>query len=282
MAKISDFLLQELKRHEGVRTQVYDDLSGKPVGSYAEVKGAPTIAMGKKIQEHERDSFRNFFKGKSELKGSDLDKVIRDTVEPREKKLAGLIKVPVTQSMFDAVFSFAYNTGFGASSFKKVLEKLNAGDYTGAKAAIATGPQSSKGKQLPGLVKRRAFEAEHFMKEGLPEGTAMAGLGVYGDALGVSTISSTDYGETYQVSTPYGSASTFAKKSAVFIPVLTTVNGALSWGVLGAGIGAVLPNSTWKSGAKTGAKWGAIVGCLGGIVYAGLVYVVASAGDDKK
>ena len=281
MASISHELLEELKKHEGVRSQVYDDITSKPVASYAEVKGAPTIALGKKIQEHERETFKQYLKGKSQLVGEALNSVIRDTIMPREKKLAGLIKVPVTQSMFDAIFSLAFNTGFGHKSFKDALAKLNAGDYKGAQAAIASGPQSSKGKKLPGLVKRRAFVAELFMREGLPQGTAMAGFGGFGDAMGFGTVSTLDYGDTYQMAMPYGAATTFAKKSVVFIPVLTTVNGAISWGILGAGIGAIVPSLDWKTGAKTGAKWGALVGCIGGIALAGVTYAAASIGDDK-
>lgn len=282
MAKISTTLLEELKKHEGVRTQVYDDLTRKPVASYKEVTGAPTIAMGKKIQEHEKASFASFLKGKGELVGEALNKVIRDTIEPRETKLAGLIKVPVTQSMFDAVFSFAFNTGFGAKSFRAVLDKLNAGDYKGAQAAIAAGPQSSKGKKLPGLVKRRAFESELFMKEGLPEGTAMAGFGAFGDAIGFGTVTSTDYGATYEVPLPTGKKITVSGTTVALIPVFYAVSGAMTWGLVGAGIGSVMPSSSTSQGAKTGAKWGAIVGTLGGGLIATAAYVGASVIGDKK
>ena len=281
MAKISEYLLEELKKHEGVRAQVYDDLTSKPVSSYSEVKGAPTIALGKKIQEHEKESFKSYLKGKGELVGAALNSVIRDTIEPREKKLAGLIKVPVTQSMFDAVFSFAFNTGFGAKSFKAILEKLNAGDYAGAKKAIAEGPQSSKGKKLPGLVKRRAFEADLFLKEGLPEGTAMAGFGAFGDAVGFGTVSSLDYGATYEIKTPVGGKIRISPTGLALVPVLYTISGAFTWGVLGAGAGAVLPSSSVKEGAKTGAKWGAILGGLGGTVIALSTYAAASVLGDK-
>lgn len=282
MAKISTTLLEELKKHEGVRTQVYDDLTGKPVGSYSEVKGAPTIALGKKIQEHEKEGFKSYLRGKAELVGEALNRVIRDTIEPREKKLAGLIAVPVTQSMFDAVFSLGFNTGFGAKSFKAVIDKLNAGDYKGAQAAIAAGPQSSKGKKLPGLVKRRAFEAELFMKEGLPEGTALAGVGAFGDAMGFGSVSTLDYGASYDVKTPVGGKIKISPAGLAAIPVLYAVNGAVGWGFLGALFGAAMPTVTWKDGAKTGAKWGAIVGVAGGTVVALSAYAAAAAVGDRK
>ena len=181
MSKISDALLEELKRAEGVRSTVYDDLTGKSVASFEEVQGAPTIAIGRKIQDHEKSFFANFLAGRKKLEGTQLNAVIKDTIDPREKKLAGVVKVPVTQSMFDSLFSFAFNTGFGSKFFKSVLEKLNAGDYTGAQQAIAQGPQSAGGKPLPGLVKRRAFEAELFAKEGLaPTSSVLPLAGPYG------------------------------------------------------------------------------------------------------
>jgi GH24 family phage-related lysozyme (muramidase) len=248
MASISHELLEELKKHEGVRSQVYDDITSKPVSSYTDVKGAPTIAMGKKIQDHERETFKKYLKGKTELVGEALNSVIRDTIMPREQKLAILIKVPVTQSMFDAVFSFAFNTGFGAKSFKTVLDKLNAGDYKGAQAAIAAGPQTSKGKKLPGLVKRRAFEASHFAREGLtPGASALAGIGEYG---AVYTLPLRNK-EGAQVGTMKISGTGLATGVAV-----RTVFGALTYGAVGGVLGALLPFVSMKDGAK----WGAIAG----------------------
>ena len=277
MAKISTTLLEELKKHEGVRSQVYDDLTGKAVSSYTEVTGAPTIAIGKKIQDHEREGFKAYLKGKAELVGEALNRVIRDTIEPREKKLAGLIKVPVTQSMFDAVFSLAFNTGFGAKSFKGVLEKLNAGDYKGAQAAIAAGPQTSKGKVLPGLAKRRAFEAAMFAKEGMTP-TASVLAGTYGyDPLYEA------YGATYEF--PLMKDGQEIGKGKVTTGFLigggltaTALNGVLG-GVVGGVAGAVLPVLSIKQGAKYGALAGAAFGAYRSVVAANKILADAKRID---
>ena len=171
--KISSTTFEHMKKMEAVRPTVYDDATGKDITSYAAATGNPTIALGRKIESHERPTFVAYLKGKAKLEGAALKKVLDDTFRPREEKLTGLIKVPVTQSMFDAVFSFAFNTGFGAKSFKAILTKLNSGDYAGAKKAIADGPKTSGGKILKGLEARRKYEAELFGSEGLsPKGKA--------------------------------------------------------------------------------------------------------------
>lgn len=175
--KISSTLFEHMKKMEAVRPNVYDDATGKDITSFASASGNPTIALGKKIEEHEKPSFAAYLKGKAKLEGAALKKVLDDTFRPREEKLTGLIKVPVTQSMFDAVFSFAFNTGFGAKSFKNILTKLNSGDYAGAKQAIASGPSTANGKTLAGLVARRKYEADLFAAEGLaPKGAALSGF----------------------------------------------------------------------------------------------------------
>lgn len=171
--KISSTLFEHMKKMEAIRPTVYDDATGKDISAFDHAQGNPTIALGKKIEEHEKPSFAAYLKGKAKLEGAALKKVLDDTFKPREVKLTGLIKVPVTQSMFDAVFSFAFNTGFGAKSFKSILEKLNSGDYAGAKKAIADGPKTSGGKVLKGLEARRKYEADLFAAEGLaPKGKA--------------------------------------------------------------------------------------------------------------
>lgn len=64
-----------------------------------------------------------------------------------------------TQNQFDALVSFAYNVGIGNLKDSTLREKHNAGDYAGAKQEFGKWVKA-KGKTLPGLVKRRAAEAE--------------------------------------------------------------------------------------------------------------------------
>jgi len=244
--KISPSFFEHLKKTEAVRKIVYDDATGKEVSSYSEVKGAPTIAVGKKIQPHENDKFKKHLKGGAKLEGGALETVINETIEPREQFLTKKLAVPVTQGMFDALFSFMYNTGEYAKSFKGVLTKVNAGDYKGAQEAIANGPKTSGGKVMEGLAKRRAHEAALFASEGLsPSGGAVAGP---------------DLGATYEMPLRniLGQEVGTRRVTTAGLYAGVAVNalaGVVGGAVLGGMAGFVLPGFS----AKQGAKWGAII-----------------------
>ena len=73
----------------------------------------------------------------------------------------GLVHVPVTQSQFDALVSFAYNLGAAALAKSTLLQRLNAGDTAGAAQEFARWVH--RGQQvLTGLVARRAAERAMF------------------------------------------------------------------------------------------------------------------------
>jgi lysozyme len=69
------------------------------------------------------------------------------------------VTVELTQNQFDALVSFAYNTGCG--SLAKVAQILNTGDFAGATSKMKEYTKSG-GVVLPGLVKRRAIEVNLF------------------------------------------------------------------------------------------------------------------------
>lgn len=66
-----------------------------------------------------------------------------------------------TQSQFDALVSFDYNTG--AIDTATLTKKHNAGDYAGAKAEFARWNKND-GKVMAGLTRRRAAEAALYGK----------------------------------------------------------------------------------------------------------------------
>lgn len=75
------------------------------------------------------------------------------------------VKVPLTQGQYDALVDFAYNAGAQNLRNSTLLRKLNTGDYPGAAAEFGKWVYGG-GKELPGLVKRRAMERALF--EGRP------------------------------------------------------------------------------------------------------------------
>lgn len=68
-----------------------------------------------------------------------------------------LVKVPVTQEQFDALVDFDFNVGRGNFTASTLLRKINAGDCHGAGAEFPKW-NKARGRVLPGLTKRRAWE----------------------------------------------------------------------------------------------------------------------------
>ena len=79
-------------------------------------------------------------------------------------KYADKINLKVNQNQFDALVSFAYNVGIGNFDSSTLKKKViaNPNDPTIRDEFMKW--VSSKGKQLPGLVKRREAEANLYFK----------------------------------------------------------------------------------------------------------------------
>ena len=67
------------------------------------------------------------------------------------------IKTPLADNQKAAFLSFAFNVGNGAFCSSTLVRKANTGDMPGACAELSKWVYAG-GKQLPGLVKRRAAE----------------------------------------------------------------------------------------------------------------------------
>lgn len=108
--------------------------------------------------------------GITTAQASDL---LRGDLLDAARDVASLSKVALTDNQFSALTSFEFNTGglliLDAATKRMVpstlLRRLNKGDYAGAAAQFAVwnkGRVDGKLVVLPGLVKRRAAEAELF------------------------------------------------------------------------------------------------------------------------
>lgn len=76
------------------------------------------------------------------------------------------IKHPLTDNQKAAFLSFAFNVGNKAFCDSTLARKANAGDMAGACAELSRWTRAG-GRELPGLVKRRAAERE-LCEKGLP------------------------------------------------------------------------------------------------------------------
>jgi lysozyme len=72
-----------------------------------------------------------------------------------------LVSAPLTQGQFDALADFAYNLGVGSLMRSTLLRLVNAGDIAGAAAEFPKWA-NSRGRVLPGLMKRRLAEQSWF------------------------------------------------------------------------------------------------------------------------
>ena len=75
------------------------------------------------------------------------------------------VKTPLADNQKAAFLSFAFNVGNGAFCKSTLVRKANAGDLMGACAELSRWVMAG-GRELPGLVKRRAAE-RHLCEQGL-------------------------------------------------------------------------------------------------------------------
>lgn len=83
---------------------------------------------------------------------------LADDVGATERGLqACMADVQLAQYEWDAIVSWTYNVGVGAACRSTLVRKAKAGDYAGMCAELSKWTLAG-GRELPGLVKRRAAE----------------------------------------------------------------------------------------------------------------------------
>jgi lysozyme len=80
-----------------------------------------------------------------------------------QNSVLNLVKVPLSQNQLGALVSFAYNVGVGNLASSTLLRLLNAGQNPQVVAQQFARWNLAGGKVLPGLVTRRANEANLFL-----------------------------------------------------------------------------------------------------------------------
>jgi len=84
------------------------------------------------------------------------DLLAHDLIE-HNAELLRCVKVDLLPHVHAALLSFIFNVGAGAACNSTLMRKLNAGDVMGACAELSRWTWAG-GRQLPGLIKRRAAE----------------------------------------------------------------------------------------------------------------------------
>ena len=143
--QISENGLNLIKKSEGCRLDAYLDPIGKlTIGCGHLVLASDNIKLGDTITQEQSD----------ELLRNDL-RIAEDTVN-------NLVKVQLTQNMFDSLVDFVYNVGSGNFHTSTLLRKINAGLFQDAAEEFGKWDKSA-GQVLPGLVARRKNEKELFL-----------------------------------------------------------------------------------------------------------------------
>ena len=134
-----------IKGFEGVRTEAYRDAAGIWTIGYGHTgsAGAPPVHAGMRISR------------------STALAILKRDVETFADGVRRLLKVDLSDAQFSSLVSFAYNIGLGNFRSSSVLKAVNARDFDQVPRRLALWVKAG-GRVLPGLVRRRAAEAEMF------------------------------------------------------------------------------------------------------------------------
>lgn len=149
---LSDKGFDMIATFEGFRSQPYKDAVSIPTIGY----GNTYYLDGRKVKMTDKPISRDEAK---RLKMA----VINKDFAPAVRKALADSKVPITQNMFDACVSLAYNIGVSAFAKSSVVRYLNAGNKQKAGDAFLLW-NKAKGKVLAGLDRRRRAERKIFLE----------------------------------------------------------------------------------------------------------------------
>lgn len=132
-----------IQKFEGFRGAAYQDIVGVWTIGYGHTKG---VKEGDIITREEA-----------------ID-LLREELIEYEGYVKEYVKVPLTQSQFDALVSFVYNLGPTNLSRSTLLRKLNVGDYDSVPSELLRWNKAG-GKEVGGLTRRRQTEANLFARK---------------------------------------------------------------------------------------------------------------------
>ena len=136
-----------IRHYEGLRLKPYTCPAGIATIGY----GSTKYPDGRKVTLVDR-----------QLTEDEADALLASTLVPFEREVNRLVAVEITQGMFDALVSFAFNLGAQSLNGSTLLKRLNQGDKNGAANEFKRWVYAA-GTVLPGLVKRRESERKLFL-----------------------------------------------------------------------------------------------------------------------
>lgn len=142
--KTSEDGIKLIKEFESMILTAYPDpaTGGEPwtIGfGHTSAAGLPKVFKGLRITEREAHEI-----------------LMRD-LEPVEKGVLKLVKVPLAQEQFDALVSFAFNCGLENLKKSTLLKRVNKGEFDKVPAEFMKWTKAN-GKEMKGLIRRRRAE----------------------------------------------------------------------------------------------------------------------------
>lgn len=134
-----------------------DGLEGRRYTPYLDVAGVLTVCDG--------HTGADIAKGKT-YTDSDCDRLLDTDLKEIQQGVDRLVQVPLPEFQRAALYSFAYNIGLTAFASSTLLQKLNAGDDSGAREELHRWVFAA-GKKRMGLINRREIE---FWLSGVKDG----------------------------------------------------------------------------------------------------------------
>jgi len=133
---------------------------GLELTSYPDTGGIWTIGYGNTVNKDTGQAI----KPGDKIDLATAERWLKMDVAEREKKIKGLIKVPITANQMAAITSLVYNIGNGAFASSTLLRLLNQGADKKLVADQFLRWNKVQGKELKGLTNRRKLERELFLK----------------------------------------------------------------------------------------------------------------------
>jgi lysozyme len=151
--KLSQEGWDHIKNEEKCKLKAYAIGDGMITVGYghAEKVGRSKIGVGERITQEQADKF---LEKDLKIAADGVRRMFKDW-----KEEDGVI-VPITQSMFDALVSIAYNAGVSGLRRSEVVKHLKKGDYSSTGDSIKNFKVS---KKFPGLAIRRDKESKMFL-----------------------------------------------------------------------------------------------------------------------
>jgi lysozyme len=131
-----------------------EGFEGLRLESYQDVAGVWTIGYGHAAPD---------IKSSMTITQAQAQYLLESDIQASVSCVNSGVTVALNQNQFDALVDFTFNEGRGSFLRSTLLKLLNMGDYLGACGQFAKWVYAA-GEVQPGLVRRRAAEAELFQE----------------------------------------------------------------------------------------------------------------------